>query len=145
MSSIFSLSFSLLSSQRGKDQERPLAGALESHCPLIHQVHHLALQLLDNLFRTLDRGCVPARLLSPAVNAVKLLSATPLFRLEFVAMPTVSPNWQRGHNELGAARFTSAIFSVAMLPKMTPFEVTAREFLLVVKAHLSCYYFVSQS
>ena len=54
--SIFSSSFSLLSSQRGKDQQRPLAGALESHCPLVHQVHHLALQLLDNLFRTLDRG-----------------------------------------------------------------------------------------
>ena len=59
-------------------------------------------------------------------------------------MPTVPPNWQRGHDELGAACFTSAIFSVAMLPKMTPLEVAAREFLLVVKAHLSCYCFVSQ-
>ena len=51
-------------------------------------------------------------------------------------MPTISPNWQRRHDKLGAACFTSAVFSVAMLPKMAPFEVTARELLLVVKAHV---------
>ena len=56
----------------------------------MHQVPHLTLQLVNSVFRPLDGCNEPAPVFFPAVNAVKLLSATPFLRLKFIAMPAVA-------------------------------------------------------
>ena len=61
--------------------------------------------------------------------------AAPFFGFELVADPTLLLELRSGHDELGAACFTCAVFSVAVLPEMAPFVVAAGESMLVVKAH----------
>ena len=114
--------------------EQSASGPL-SHCSLAQQVSQLAFKLLNYLLRPLN-GCREfATLLLPAVNAFNLLFAAPLFGFELVADPTLLLELRSGHDKFGAACFTCAVFSVAMLPEMAPFVIAAGESMLVVKAH----------
>lgn len=61
--------------------------------------------------------------------------AAPLLGFELVADPTLLLELRSGHDKLGAACFTCAVLSVAMLPEMAPFVIAAGESMLVVKAH----------
>ena len=118
-------------------------GALEPHCPLIHHAPDFMLQTLNNLFGPFNGGRKPISLLPPAVNAVQFLRSTPLLCFEFLAMLAIASHRDRCHDKLSPACFTRAVFSVAVLPEVVPFEITTLKFSLVVKAHCVTAFVVS--
>lgn len=126
-----------------KTCEGALTSALEPHCPLIHHASNLMLQTLNDLFGPFNGGRKPIPLLPPAVNAVQFLCSTSLLGFEFLAMLATASHRDRCHDKLGATCFTSAIFSVAVLPEVVPLEIATLKFSLVVKAHLVTAFIVS--
>lgn len=70
--------------------EKYSASGMKPHVSLVHQISHFALQLLDSVFGAFDGCSEPAPILSPAANAVKLLSAATFLGLEFVAVPAAT-------------------------------------------------------
>ena len=61
--------------------------------------------------------------------------AAPFFGVKFVADPTLLLELRSRHDKFGAACFTRAVFSVAVLSEVAPFIVAAGESMLVVEAH----------
>ncbi len=100
------------------------------------------LQSLNDLFGPCNGGR-PVPLLPPAVNAVQFRRSTPLLRFEFLAMLAIASYRDCCHNKLSAACFTRAVFPVAVLPEVVPFEVATLKFSLVVKAHFVTTFVVS--
>lgn len=92
-------------------------------------------QTLDNLLRTLNGCCKPASFFLPAANAVHFLRPTSSFRFEFLAMLAHAFDLQRCHDKLRAACFTCAVFPIAVLSEVIPFEIATLKLSLVVKAH----------
>jgi len=101
---------------------------------LILELADLPVQLIDCLHALFDGSRAPTLYLPPA-DAFHLGLSTPPFGLDLVAEFALLASGKRGVHQLHPARFTDAVFLVAMGPKVSPLPILASIDNAVVVAH----------
>lgn len=109
---------------------------LKPSLALAPQVENLTVQHLDHVTGSVNRGPELATLPLPPADPINLCVSTSLFRVDLVAELAFLADRDRLHDEFHAACFTCAVFSVAMLSKVSPFPIAACKSMLVEEAHV---------
>ena len=82
-------------------------------------------------------GCAePSRFPLPTGNSFHLCELPAMFCVDLVAEFAFLTDWDGLHYEFHPARFTSSVFSVAMLSEVAPFPVPTLESVLIEEAHV---------
>lgn len=100
------------------------------------EVGNLSIQHLDHVTGSVNRGPEFATLPLPPTDPIDLCVSASLFRVDLVAELAFLTDRDRLHDEFHPARFTCAIFSVAMLSKVSPFPIAACKSMLVEETHV---------
>ncbi len=121
----------------GDRQHRPaVLDGLEAFPTFASEVVYLLVENLDHLIRTVNRSSEFPPFPLPPVDAVHLCASPSLFSVNFLAELALLRVVQRLHDEFHTTRFTRAVFSVAVLSKMSPFPIAAGKFMLIEEAHV---------
>ena len=113
-----------------------ILNGLKTFPTLASKIVYLLVQNLDQIIRTINRRPEFPPFPLPAVDAIHLCASPSLFRFNLVADLAFLGVLERLHDKLHTAGFTRAVFSVAMLPEVSPFPIAAGKLMLIKEAHI---------